>query len=110
MTQTQNVQRVFEALASVPRRKILALLSQAELSTTELARQLSMSAPTMSRHLSILEAAGLVTSARDGQYVLYSLVPASVVNTLTQYAFELCPVARPLKKRSKQLRRRPRAA
>ena len=46
-----------------------------------------MSAPTISRHLSILENAGLVTSARQGQFVLYKLEPDDLVNTLTGFAF-----------------------
>jgi DNA-binding transcriptional ArsR family regulator len=98
-----SLDKVFEALASRPRREILAYLSAAELSTTELASRFEMSAPTISRHLSVLENAGLVTSSRQGQFVLYKLNPDNLVNTLTGFAFELCPVGRPLKRESKQL-------
>jgi DNA-binding transcriptional ArsR family regulator len=55
-----SLDKVFEALASSPRRQILAYLSEAELSTTELAERFAMSAPAISRHLSVLENAGLV--------------------------------------------------
>lgn len=98
---------VFEALASRPRRQILAYLSEAELSTSELAERFAMSAPAISRHLSVLEQAGLVTSERRGQFVLYKINRESLVNTLTGYALEVCPVGRPLKRESRALRKRP---
>ena len=95
---TAPLDKIFEALASGPRRQILAYLTEQELSTTELAERFAMSTPAISRHLSILENAGLVTSERSGQFVLYKLNADSLVNSLTGYAFELCPVARPLKR------------
>ena len=98
-----ELDRVFEALASKPRRQILAYLSEAELSTSELAARFEVSTPAISRHLSILENAGLVTSERKGQFVLYKLNGDSVVNTLTSYAFEVCPTGRPLKRESRAL-------
>jgi DNA-binding transcriptional ArsR family regulator len=98
-----QVDKIFEALASSTRRQILAYLSDAELSTSDLAGRFAMSAPAISRHLSVLENAGLVTSNRQGQFVYYKLNPESLVNTLTGYAFEVCPVGRPLKRESKRL-------
>ena len=98
-----SLDKVFEALASAPRRRILAYLSEAELSTTELAERFSMSAPAISRHLSVLENAGLVSSERRGQFVLYRLVRDNLVNSLTGYALELCPVGRPLKRESRAI-------
>lgn len=93
--------KIFEALASGPRRQILAYLAEAELTTSELAQRFEMSAPAVSRHLSVLENAGLVTSERRGQFVHYALNRESLVTSLTGYAFELCPVGRPLKRESK---------
>jgi len=101
-----SVDKVFEALASRARREILAYLSKAELTTSELAARFEMSAPSMSRHLSVLENAGLVTSQRQGQRVLYRLNPDSLVNTLTGFAFEICPVVGPLKRESRALAKR----
>lgn len=98
-----SLDKVFAALASSPRRQILAYLSEAELSTTELAERFAMSAPAISRHLSVLENAGLVRSERRGQFVLYQLVRDNLVNSLTGYALELCPVGRPLKRESRAL-------
>jgi len=104
-----ELDRVFEALASKPRRQILAYLSELELSTSDLAARFEMSAPAISRHLSILENAGLVSSERKGQFVLYKLNADSLVNTLTGYALEVCPVGRPLKRESKTLSKKKKA-
>jgi DNA-binding transcriptional ArsR family regulator len=59
-----------------------------------------MSKPAVSRHLQILENAGLVTSEKEGQFVRYALVRESLVNTLNNYVQEVCPVSRPLKRES----------
>jgi ArsR family transcriptional regulator len=101
-----ELDRIFDALASRPRRQILAYLSEAELSTSDLAARFSMSSPAISRHLSVLENAGLVTSERKGQFVFYKLNRENLVNTLTGYAFEICPVAGPLKRESRALGKR----
>jgi ArsR family transcriptional regulator len=98
-----QVDKVFEAHASGPRRQILAYLSKAELTTSELAARFEMTAPSMSRHLSVLENAGLVTSKRLGQRVIYQLKADSLVNTLTGFALEICPVGGPLKRESRAL-------
>jgi DNA-binding transcriptional ArsR family regulator len=98
--------KIFEALASAQRRKILAYLSKASLTTSDLAQRFAMTAPSMSRHLSVLENAGLVTSYRQGQRVLYQLNSDNLVNTLTGFAFEICPVAGPLKRESRALAKR----
>jgi DNA-binding transcriptional ArsR family regulator len=101
-----SLDKVFEALASSPRRQILAYLSEVELSTSQLAERFAMSTPAVSRHLSILENAGLVSSERQGQFVMYRLNRDTLVNNLTGFAFELCPVGRPLKKESRALAQR----
>jgi DNA-binding transcriptional ArsR family regulator len=98
-----SLDKVFEALASRPRRKMLAYLSATELSTSQLAERFQMSAPTISRHLSVLENAGLVTKSRQGQAVLYRLNPDNLANTLSGFVFEICPGAGPLKRESRRL-------
>ena len=98
-----SLDKIFEALASGPRRQILAYLAETELTTSQLAERFAMSAPAISRHLSVLENAGLVISERSGQFVHYKLNADSLANTLTGYALELCPVGRPLKKESRSL-------
>lgn len=100
---TAALDKIFEALASSPRRQILAYLAEAELTTSELAQRFDMSPPAVSRHLSVLENASLVTSERRGQFVYYALNRDSLVTSLTGYAFEFCPVGRPLKRESKAI-------
>ncbi len=98
-----RVNEVFEALASQPRRKILAYLSAADLTAGEIAARFSMSKPAISKHLQILENAGLVASTREGQFIRYALVQESLTNTLNSYVQEVCPVSRPLKRESQKL-------
>jgi ArsR family transcriptional regulator, arsenate/arsenite/antimonite-responsive transcriptional repressor len=81
--------RVFGALASTPRRQIIAFLSQTALSTVELALRFGMSPPAVSRHLSLLEDAGLVTGERQGQRVLYRLNRDALLDVLAQFALEV---------------------
>lgn len=97
------MQKVFEALSSSPRRKILAYLAHAELSAGQIASRFEMSKAAVSQHLGILENAGLVASEKRGQFVFYSLVPANLTNTLNSYVQEVCPVSRPLKVESAKI-------
>lgn len=99
------MQRVFEALSSQTRRKILAYLAHADLTAGEISARFEMSRPAVSQHLSVLENAGLVTSEKKGQFVHYSLVPDALTNTLNGYVQEVCPVARPLRQESAALKR-----
>jgi ArsR family transcriptional regulator, arsenate/arsenite/antimonite-responsive transcriptional repressor len=101
MTASTSLDKVFEALASGVRRQILAYLAELELTTSELAERFGLSAPAVSRHLSVLENVGLVTSERRGQFVYYRLNRDSLVNSLTGYALALCPVGAPLKRESR---------
>ena len=98
-----EIQKVFEALSSAVRRKMLAYLSETDLTAGEIAARFSISKPSVSQHLSILEAAGIVTSAKRGQFVNYSLVRETLTNTLNGYVQEVCPVSRPLKRESKAI-------
>jgi len=100
-----RMQRVFEALSSQVRRKILAYLAHADLTAGEIAARFEISKPAVSQHLSVLENAGLVTSEKKGQYVHYRLVPDHLANTLNAYAQEVCPVSKPLKAESAALAR-----
>jgi ArsR family transcriptional regulator len=99
------MQRVFEALSSPIRRKILAYLAHADLTAGEIAARFEISKPAVSQHLSVLETAGLVSSVKKGQYVHYSLAPDHLANTLNTYVQEVCPVSKPLKKESAALAR-----
>ena len=95
---------VFEAIASTPRRRILAYLANAELTAGEIASRFDMTKPSISKHLSILENAGLIRGTREGQFIRYALVRENIVNTLNGFVQEVCPVSRPLKRESKALK------
>lgn len=97
---------IFDALASTPRRKILAYLAEAELTAGEIAARFSMSKPAISKHLAILENAGLILGDKRGQFVHYSLVRENLVNTLNGFVQEVCPVSRPLKRESKKIKQK----
>lgn len=84
-----NVNRVFGALASLPRRQILAFLAQTALSTTDLAARFGTSAPAVSRHLAVLQHAGLVAAERQGQRVLYRLKRDVLLEALARFASEV---------------------
>jgi ArsR family transcriptional regulator len=100
---TPPMQLVFEALASAPRRKILAYLTHSDLTAGEIAARFDMSKPSISQHLNVLETAGLISGKREGQFIRYSLTPNKLVNTLNSFVQDVCPVGRPLKKESKAL-------
>src|ERR1700704_5073504 len=58
----------FAALADPTRRAILARLAQGEASVTELAKPFDLSLPGVSKHLKVLQRAGLVTQGRNAQW------------------------------------------
>ncbi|MES2889928.1 MAG: metalloregulator ArsR/SmtB family transcription factor [Pseudomonadota bacterium] len=93
-------ENVFAALASTPRRKILAYLSKTSLTAGELAERFAMTKPSLSKHLQILEQAGLVHSDKRGQFVHYRLADDNLLATLHDFLATFCPVGAPLKKES----------
>jgi DNA-binding transcriptional ArsR family regulator len=95
-----TIDRVFAALASTPRRKILAYLNGGELTAGEIGERFEFSKPALSGHLRILEDAGLIRREKRGQFVFFQLVPERLTNTVFAWASEVCPVARPLKRES----------
>jgi DNA-binding transcriptional ArsR family regulator len=64
---SEPLDTTFGALADPTRRAILARLALGETSVTELARPFAMSLPAVSKHLRVLEEAGLLARARDGR-------------------------------------------
>jgi DNA-binding transcriptional ArsR family regulator len=65
---SKNLDLTFAALADPTRRAILARLAKGEVSVTELAAPFEMSLPAISKHLKVLERAGLVIRGRDAQW------------------------------------------
>jgi DNA-binding transcriptional ArsR family regulator len=64
---TRRLDATFAALADPTRRAILGRLASGEASVTELAEPFAMSQPAISKHLKVLERAGLITRGRDAQ-------------------------------------------
>lgn len=65
---TDPLSLTFAALADPTRRAILARLTEGEASVTELAQPFAMTMPAISKHLKVLERAGLVARGRDAQW------------------------------------------
>ena len=95
------MEKVFEALGSTARRKILAYLNKGELSAGEIAERFEFSKPALSAHLRVLEEAGLVEREKRGQFVYFRLVPERLANTVFSWMAEVCPVAGPLKREAR---------
>jgi DNA-binding transcriptional ArsR family regulator len=64
---SRRLNMTFAALANPTRRAILARLASGEVSVSELAEPFAMTQPAISRHLKVLERAGLISSASDAQ-------------------------------------------
>jgi DNA-binding transcriptional ArsR family regulator len=82
---------VFKALADRTRRQILTDLHNGELSAGEIAARFAISGPSISRHLSVLRAAGLVSERRDANRILYSLVPDRLATCVGTFLSAVCP-------------------
>jgi DNA-binding transcriptional ArsR family regulator len=65
---TDHLSTTFAALADPTRRAILARLASGELSVSELAAPFDMSMPAVSKHLRVLERAGLIARRKDAQW------------------------------------------
>jgi len=68
MMPTDRLSTTFAALADPTRRAILARLATGETSVTELAEPFAMSLPAVSKHLKVLERAGLIARGREAQW------------------------------------------
>ena len=73
---TEHLDTTFAALADPTRRAILARLALGEASVNELAEPFEMSLPAVSKHLKVLERAGLIARGREAQFRPCRLEPA----------------------------------
>jgi DNA-binding transcriptional ArsR family regulator len=80
----ERLDRAFAALADPVRRALIARLSRGEATVNELAEPFSITKQAVSRHVQVLEAAGLITRSRDGQRRPCHLDPAAL-ETLTSW-------------------------
>lgn len=67
------IQKTLDALSDPTRREILKLLKRGEKSAGEISERFDVSAPAISRHLSLLRDAEMVSARREGKNVYYSL-------------------------------------
>lgn len=85
------VSNVFRALADPTRRQILQELKDGEMAAGEIVARFSISGPSISRHLSILKAAELVSERRDGNRIFYRLEAETVAGTVGDFLSAVCP-------------------
>ena len=100
-----SVDKIFAALSSAPRRRILAFLSKTDMTAGEVAQRFAsmMSQPAISKHLSVLENAGLVWREKRGQNVHYGLKEDALTATLVHFLAEICPRSRPFRRDSAEV-------
>tara|TARA_R110002051_G_scaffold3333_1_gene18025 strand:- start:25892 stop:26146 length:255 start_codon:yes stop_codon:yes gene_type:complete len=79
---------LFKALNDETRRKILDLLKEKDLSAGEIAAAFDISKPSISHHLDLLKQADLVSSVKNGQFVIYSL-NTTVLEEVMQWIMNL---------------------
>ena len=78
----------FRALADPTRRRILELLARRDMTAGEIAEQVQIAFPSVSRHLGVLKEAGLVDAEREGQYIRYRL-NTTVYQEVVRYLMKL---------------------
>ena len=69
---------IFKALSDPVRRKILEMLGSRDMSAGDIAAKFDITKPSISRHLAVLKASGLITDKRSGQRIIYSINATSV--------------------------------
>src|SRR5271165_6542277 len=82
---------VFRALADPTRRQILTDLRDKELAAGEIAARFPISGPSISRHLSVLKGAGLVTERREANRIYYALVEERLAVCVGNFLSTVCP-------------------
>jgi DNA-binding transcriptional ArsR family regulator len=88
----KNPSPIFKALADPSRRQILKALKERDLRAGEITNMFTFSAPSISRHLSILKAAGLVTERREGNSIIYHLQSENLAVCLSEFISSVCPL------------------
>ena len=84
--EADTLSHTFAALASPTRRAILARLAQGDATVTELAEPFNMSLPAISKHIKVLERAGLITQGHKAQYrpCTIAVTPLKEISTWTE--------------------------
>jgi ArsR family transcriptional regulator len=79
---------LFKALSDPNRLKIVEILADGEICACKLLEELSVSQPTLSHHMGILQRAGIVVGKKSGQWIHYSIDKKFIVE-LTEYLISL---------------------
>lgn len=87
----EDVASVFRALGDPTRRQILQDLRDGELTASDIASRFPMTAPSVSRHLSVLKGARLVRERREGNRIYYSLVEDRLALCVGGFLSAVCP-------------------
>src|SRR5207249_6610029 len=98
---------VFRALADETRRQILEFLRGGPRTSGEIASQFQSTWPTVSRHLAVLRAAGLVVTERDGQSIYYELNTSICQDVIQHLVGWMKPLrqTRPARRRTQEAER-----
>ena len=81
----------FRALADSTRRQILEELREGELSAGDIAGRFPISGPSVSRHLGVLKAAGLIRERREANRIFYSLAEERLALCVSRFLSAVCP-------------------
>ena len=87
----RKVSSAFRALADPTRRQILEELKNGEMSAGQIAAGFSISGPSISRHLSILKNAELISERREGNRIIYRLEAEQIAHCLGGFLSAVCP-------------------
>ena len=87
----KHASAVFRALADPTRRQILQELKNGELSAGEITNCFTISAPSISRHLTILKHAELIAERREGNRIMYQLQPDRLASAVGDFLSTVCP-------------------
>ncbi len=77
-----GLQQTLKALADPIRREILNILKRGRLSAGDIAEHFSVSAPSISRHLSVLKEADLIRDTREGKFIFYEINTSVLEETM----------------------------
>ena len=83
-----SIQNTMKALADPIRREILEMLKKGRLSAGDIAEHFDVTAPSISRHLSVLKEADLIRDTREGKFIFYEL-NASVLEEIMLWITDL---------------------
>ncbi len=84
-----TLSKAFKALSDGTRRKILELLKDGDMNAGQIAEHFKVSKPSISHHLNILKEAEFVQERREGQNIIYTLVPENIHECCVVYLAKL---------------------